>query len=366
MASAIGTAVVDSFAAWNAYRILGGIGGGLASMVSPMYIAEIAPARNRGLLVTINQLSMVLGAFASALVAWRISVGLESHHWRWMFASECPAVLIFLVGLPFIPRSPRWLAQQHRFDEARDVLATIAGEEHAASEIRQIQAVIREKMPSVGDLFQRRLRPALIVAIALAAFQQFCGVSTMTLYAPTLFEAAGIVSSSDAILGTVILRVWNTACTIFALFAVDRLGRRPLLLWGLVGMGVGQTLMGVSFQFDLPATWLLAAMFLGEGAYIVSLAPLAWLIMSEIFPTDLRARGMALAALVLQSSAYVVGFTFPVLKSRFEELWNLPGLVFWLFALVCLSAYVFCLKMVPETRGRTLEEITAGWDVSFK
>ena len=362
MLSAIGTAWVDSFVAWNAWRILGGIGGGIASVVSPMYIAEIAPARIRGLLVTINQLAIVLGALASAVVAWAISISLEADQWRWMFASECPAVLVFLAGLPFIPLSPRWLVQGRRTDEAHAVLTTIGGTEHADRELSQIQETMSEQMSPLAALFERRIRPALIIAVALAAFQQFCGVSTLTLYAPTLFESAGITSSSDAILGTVILRIWNLSCTVFALLVVDRLGRRPLLLWGLVGMAVGQILMGVSFQFDLPAGWLLTAMFLGEGAYIVSLAPLAWLIMSEIFPTDLRARGMALAALVLQASAYAVGTAFPIVRDEFEKQLGQPGLVFWIFALVCIIAFVFCQKMVPETKGTSLEDIAALWD----
>lgn len=362
--SAIGTAFPIGFFDWNVYRILGGIGGGLAMMVSPMYIAEIAPANRRGLLVTINQLAIVLGAFLSAVAAHFIAVRTDESvdtAWRWMLGSECVPIIPFVIGLYFIPRSPRWLVEQNRIEEARAVLTKIDGPEHADRELREIDETLHMETGSFSELFQKGVLTATFIAFMLAAFQQICGQSVMTFYAPELFVAAGEGSKTGAILNTVILRIWDTGWTVFALLTIDRFGRRPLLLWGIAGMALAQFIYGIVFQLGLSSKILLLVMFLGEASYLVSLAPIAWLIMSEIFPTRIRARGMMVATLGLQGMAFAVNWAFPVINEFFTERFGMPGGLFWVFGVVCLLAGLFSYKMVPETKGKSLEEIAKFW-----
>ncbi len=387
--SAVWTAIPRTFFDWNVFRIVGGIGGGLAMMVSPMYIAEIAPADRRGQLVTLNQLAIVLGAFLSAVVAYLIAENvkataileitgqtaaapgtsltaegnllvdehLNATAWRWMLGSECIPIIPFVIGLLFVPRSPRWLVQQNREDEARRVLTRIGGPEYAERELVDISATPHKEKGQLRELFQPGIRWALLIAVGLSIYQQLGGQSSMTLYAPTLFEDAGVGSKEKAILYTVILRIWNTACTILALLMVDKLGRRPLLIWGLAGMSLSHFLYGIGFQNDMDAKFLLGVLFLGEAAYIMSIAPIAWLVISEIFPTRLRAKGVMVSALFLQVFAYLVNFLFPIVKDYFEER-SLPGGLFWAFSFICFTAVLFSWKFVFETKGKSLEEIT--------
>ena len=364
LGSALGTTFPGTYLMWNIYRIIGGVACGLAMMISPMYIAEIAPPRKRGLLVTCNQLAMMLGALLSAIVCYYISKKISgTEQWRWMFASVCPPMVFFAVGLLFIPRSPRWLIQKGRIEDARRVLTMIDGPEHAERELREIEGAVHVEQGGYAELFSPNLRMALIIAVALAVYQQICGVSTLTFYAPSIFEAAGIGSKSDAILQTIILRIWDTGTTLFAFFMVDRLGRRPLLLWGALGMALGQIIMGFSVQWNLSAKALLAAMFLGEGSYTLSLAPLAWLIMSEIFPTRVRAKGMMLASLLMQIAAYLVNLTFQLELDFFKDKVGIPGMPYWIFAVICISSVVFSYFFVPETKNKTLEEISASLSI---
>jgi sugar porter (SP) family MFS transporter len=362
--SAMGTAFPVGFMDWNLYRIMGGVAAGLAMLVSPMYIAEVSPANRRGLLVTMNQLAIVLGAFLSAVAAHYIAVktgeSVETA-WRWMLASAVVPIVPFIIGLLFIPESPRWLIQKNRLAEAKAILVRIDGPAHADQEMSEIESGLHEETGSFAELFQKGIRFALLIAVMLAAFQQLCGQSCMTFYAPNLFVEAGEKTKTGAIMDTVILRTWNTAWTIFALLTVDRFGRRPLLMWGISGMGIAQLIYGVVFQLNLSAKYLLIAMFLGEATYMISLAPIAWLVMSEIFPNRIRARGMMVAALVLQVTGGAVNWLFPVLKEFFSTRYGLPGGLFWIFSLICLSALLFVYKFVPETKGKSLEEIADSW-----
>ena len=358
-----GSTFADTLPVWNAYRVLGGVGAGLAAMVSPLYISEIAPARRRGLLVTVNQMAIVLGAFLSNVVAYVIAreYGAQPDCWRWMFASAGPPVALFLVGLFFVPRSPRWLVMKNQPEEARAVLTRVGGRAHAEEELQAITASLSEETGGFGELFQPGIRMALTIAVGLALFQQLAGVSTLINYAPTVFQNAGIKSEEAAIGNTVILRVWDIGWTLFAIFYVEKLGRRPLLLVGVLGMALGQLLMGLNFFYSLPPLFTLVVFFVCLAAYDVSLAPLAWLIMSEIFPTRVRARGMAVAALFMQLSGMGLGQVFPPLIESFREWFGTEAGVFWIFCGFCLAAFAFSYSLVPETRGRTLEQIAEWW-----
>jgi len=357
--SAVGAALAGGIAAFDACRFLGGVGVGLSSVVSPMYIAEIAPARLRGRLVTINNLAIVVGSFAAILVAYGLAGRNIPAGWRWMFASQLVPVLGLIVGLCFVPNSPRWLAEAGRFTEAATILTRVNGARQAAVELKEIRESLESDHGAWRDLFRVGTRRAVLIAAGLACFQQLTGASILFAYAPEVLRNAGFVRQADAIGATVFLQLWNIVATLVAVWLVDRVGRRPLLLTGVAGMGAGLACLGAGFQFNLSPLHLLLLFLAAIGMYLVSLAPLAWLIMSEIFPTRLRGKAMALAGFVLWGSCYLGLQLFPMLRAYFTDHFHNMAGVFYLYAGVCVLAFVFCLRMAPETKGRTLEEISA-------
>ena len=266
-----------------------------------------------------------------------------------------------LAGLFFVPRSPRWLVMKNQPEEARAVLTRVGGRAHADEELRAIADSLAQESGGFAELFQPGIRMALLIAVGLALFQQLGGVSTLIGYAPTVFKEAGVTSSTEAIGNTVVLRVWDIGWTLFAIFYVEKLGRRPLLLWGVAGMALGQFLMGLNFYYGWRPVMTLVVFFLCEAAYDVSLAPLAWLIMSEIFPTRIRASGMAVAALFMQLSGMALGQLFPPMIERFKAQFGTAAGAYWLFCGFCLAAFAFSYYLVPETKGRTLEQIAEFW-----
>ena len=358
---ATGTALAGGIAAFDACRFLGGLGVGLSSVVSPMYIAEIAPARLRGRLVTINNLAIVAGSFVAILVAYSLARSNLAGSWRWMFASQIVPVLGLMAGLYFVPNSPRWLAQAGRFGEASQILERVNGSAQAAVELEAIRQSLESESGTWRELFQTGMRRAVFIAAGLACFQQVTGASILFAYAPEVLRNAGFVRQADAIGATVFLQLWNILATLLAIWMVDRVGRRPLLLVGVAGMFVGLASLGLGFEFNLSAFHLLLLMLVAIGMYLVSLAPLTWLIMSEIFPTRLRGKAMALASFVLWVSFYLGVQLFPVLRNYFTNHFHNMAGVFYLFAGVCVIAFVFCFRVVPETNGRTLEEIAGSW-----
>jgi len=359
--SAVGTALPRTFFEWNLYRILGGVGVGLSMIVCPMYIAEIAPARKRGMLVMMYQIAQVVGAFLSNVAAWGIA-GIENiAHWRWMFATECIAIGPFLIALTFIPESPRWLIQRNRTKEARDILTRVDGPEHAERELEEISDSIAQESGTFSELFEPGIRVALLVAVVLGVSQSLSGVSTVIFYAPTIFMEAGIALETEALKQTIILVVWNIACTVCALLIVDRLGRRPMLLCGSFGMALGQLFMGISFQLDLSPYYLMASMFLAIGSFIFSLASIFWVMLSEIFPNRIRARGMMVTVFIMSIAGMGLNLMFKTMLSYFEGAFGSKAGPFWIFAVVCLAAHAFIYFKVPETKGKSLEEIERFW-----
>jgi sugar porter (SP) family MFS transporter len=360
-ACAVGTALAGGIAAFDAFRFLGGVGVGLSSVVSPMYIAEIAPARLRGQLVTINNLAIVAGSFVAILVAYGLARSNLAGSWRWMFASQIVPVLGLMAGLCFVPNSPRWLAQAGRFSEASEILVRVNGAGPAAIELKAIRESLQSDSGSWRDLFQVGTRQAVFIAAGLACFQQLTGASILFAYAPEVLRNAGFVRQTDAIGASVFLQLWNIVATLLACWMVDRVGRRPLLLVGVAGMCGGLACLGLGFQFNLSAIHLLLLLLVAIGMYLISLAPLAWVIMSEVFPTRLRGKAMALAGFILWVSFYLGVQIFPVLRDYFTKHFHNMAGVFYIYAGVCVLAFVFCLRMVPETKGRTLEEIAGFW-----
>lgn len=354
---AVGTAMPATITQFNALRFLGGVGVGLASVVSPMFIAEMSPPRIRGALVTINQLAVVVGLAVAVVVSYFLSFG---DHWRWMLASNAAPVPLFLVGLLLMPESPRWLVQQRRDGEALRTLTLIDGRASAEGEMR----AIAETVGTDGrwrELVQPGTRYALGIACALAIFQQITGASILTMYMPIIFQDAGFFDPSDAILQNVIMSAWYIVCTVAALLVVDRIGRRPLLLVGTAGMALGMMLLGGLFHARATGMYVVLTMFLVMGAYLISLAPLVWLIMSEIFPNRLRGKAMAVASVFVWTASFLTANYFPPLVDHFKNAYGTPAMAFCLYAIVSAVAFIFIWCVVPETKGRTLEELGNLW-----
>jgi MFS transporter, SP family, arabinose:H+ symporter len=359
-AAAVGTAFAGNLVQFNAFRILGGLGVGIASVSSPMYLAEVAPARIRGRLVTCYQLAVVTGGLASIVVSYWLA---PSGNWRWMFAAQVIPSCALLFGLLLAPESPRWLVEKGRQPEALRIMTRISGSREAEIEIEAISRslAVPGETGRMSELFRPGTRVALLIAVSLAVLQQWTGAGTLFLYAPVIFQKAGFYKAQDALMQTILLNVWNLICTLVAFWLVDRVGRRPLLLTGIAGMAAGFVGMGAVFKFGLSGGYVLGIMLVCVGTYAISLGPLPWLIMSEIFPTRLRGKAMAIGSLSVWLALFVANQAFPPLVSDLEKKFGTPALAFWVFAAVCCVAFVFAWQMVPETKGKTLEEIARSW-----
>ena len=356
--SAVGTAFPQNMVQFNAFRIAAGVGIGMASVVSPMYIAEIAPARNRGRLISLNQFCIVIGAMTSYGVAYLFS---DSGNWRFMFASALVPSLAFLIGLVFVPESPRWLAQKDRLDEARDILTKIDGAENADAEIVAITQTLSTESGGWGELFRPGIRMALLVGTSLCLLQGWTGGTAINFYAPMIFQQAGFSRPSDALLLTLLMNGTSFICTVFTLLAVDRIGRRPLLLIGTAGMAMGEALLGLSLHTGHTGMPTVLALFLSNLFYQISIAPLAWMILSEIFPTRARANGQAVGTFAIWIGTYTSNQFLGPLMGYFEKAFGSTAGAFWVFAAVCALTCAFSRRFVPETKGRTLEEIARFW-----
>ncbi len=340
------------------WRFIGGMGVGLASTVSPMYIAEISPAQLRGRLVVVNQLAIVIGLSTSVLATYWLSFG---GHWRWMFASEALPILFLMIGLALVPESPRWLAAAGDYGKSLGVLARINGRSQAERELREIRAELGEETGGFAELFRPGIRLALVIGVVLMVFSQINGVNMILLYTPTLFMEAGITAASDAILNSVYIDGWITFCTVIAFWLTRTFGRRPILIWGTIAMAVGHLLMFLQFAWRLPTIFTLAAMLVPTGAFTLTLAPLSWVVLSEIFPNRIRGKAMSIATFAMFASSYVTVNVFPIVLDAFRERFGQPGGTFLIFAGICLMCSWFVWRTLPETRDKTLEEIGASW-----
>lgn len=358
--SAVWSAFPHNLSEFALARIIGGIGVGIASMASPLYIAEVAPARMRGRLVSINQLAIVFGMLVVYLVnaaiasptddAWNISTG-----WRWMFASETLPAVVFLLLLILLPESPRWLSKQGRSDEALAILTRVGGSEHARREAEEIRDALAHETGSISQLFLPGMRVPLAIAVVLAILQQVTGINVVLYYAPEIFKSTGL-ASHQAISDTVVVGAVNMLFTVVAIGLVDRLGRKPLLLIAATGMGVSLFALGAAYltgRFEGRGVLLLVLLYV--ASFAVAMGPVVWVVMSEIFPTRIRGRAMSIATVCLWVACFVVSQTFPFLLEK------LAGSCFFLYAAMCVLTFVFVAWFVPETRGRTLEDIERGW-----
>jgi sugar porter (SP) family MFS transporter len=356
--STAGSALAPGIVSFAVWRFIGGIGVGLASTVSPMYIAEVAPAKMRGRLVIVNQLAIVIGLSLSVYVTYLLSFG---GHWRWMFATQGVPVLLFLLGLFLVPESPRWLAAMARTPQALKVLARVNGRAHAEQELKDILDELGDETGGFSELWRPGVRTAVAIGIALMVFSQINGVNMILLYTPTLFMEAGLTSAPEAILNSVIITVWITVCTIIAFWLTRQFGRRPILIVGTLAMACGHVLMFLNFAFKLPAALTLAAMFVPTGAFTLTLAPLSWVVLSELYPNRVRGKAMSLAVGLMFLASYITVNLFPMILDRFKTAFGHPGGTFLIFMGICVACSLFVWRKLPETKDQTLEEIGRFW-----
>ncbi len=355
--SAIGTAVAPTVEVLIAGRIVVGIAIGIASFISPMYIAEISPARTRGSLVSINQLAVTIGIVVAYLVDYGLS---EIQGWRYMFGLAAVPSTILVLAMWRMPLSPRWLMSYDMEDKARAVLQRVRGTQDVADEMKDIRDDLAKQKGGVEDLFHPSLRMALIVGVGLAVFQQITGINTVIYYAPTIFEFAGFQTAGFSILATAGVGMVNVVFTIVAIRLMDKVGRRPLLLIGVAGQIVGLVILGVAFQLHqltaLVGYIAIISLAIYVGSFAIGLGPVFWLMISEIYPQKVRGAAMSIATIANWSLNLLVAVTFLTLVEALGR----PE-TFWLYAAIGVVAWVFIYRLVPETKGRSLEDIEEHW-----
>ncbi len=355
--SAIGAALPNSLNQFIAARLLAGVATGIASMVAPMYIAENSPPTMRGSLVTLNQLAIVSGILLAYLVNWAFAVS-GPNGWRWMFATAAAPAGALAIAMLFVPESPRWLIKENREEEALRVLQRISGPAHAAVEAGEIRLALREEAGSLLELLKPGLRMPLIIAVTLAVLQQITGVNTVLYYGAILFrEQVGERNAASAIGMNVGVGLVNAVGTLIAIAAIDRLGRKPLLLTSCAGMAVSLTWMSIAFRITPPPViWILIAIFCYVFSFAIGMGPAVWVLMSELFPTRVRGRAMAVATVSLWLGCLLLTSTFLTLVDAIGATGT-----FLLYAAISVFSFVFIWRVTPETKGRTLEEIEHFW-----
>lgn len=350
---AIGAAVAVNVSLVVLFRFMIGIAIGVASYTAPLYISEISPSEARGALVSLNQLMITCGIVVSYLVDYMLA---GDHSWRWMFALGALPAIVLIVGMIALSESPRWLVSRNRIEEAKNVLIHIRDTSDVDAELNSIKNSIEPKKASWKEVMEPWVRPALFVGIALAFFQQVTGINTIIYYAPTIFEFAGFESHKVSILATAGVGVVNVLMTLVAIWFLDRLGRKPLLYIGLVGMAISLGVLGFAFNAPEIAAHLKMITVLSVICYIasfaVSLGPIFWLIIAEIYPLKIRGRAMSIATVANWGFNMIVASTFLTLTEKLGK-----GGAFWFYAAVCIAGIVFCYLFVPETKGCTLEKI---------
>ena len=477
--SAIGTALAKELAPFIFWRMVGGIGVGLASVISPMYIAEIAPASLRGRLVVVNQLTIVLGLFLSVLVTYLLAGSatfvpsdiqnadalvqavrqdmqsegsnpgkrlvevltkeerqhllggqaddvaaalnsvlanqdfyqdtsfaqtalvdkaqrflerdlktmpplqlemlnrmlLESAYpefvsksfiasganWRWMFASEIFFILAFTIGLALVPNSPRWLAMKSRHDDAWKVLVKVNGARQAEAELESIQQELGKESGAMKELFLPGIRIAVLIGVMLIIFQQINGVNAIFIYSPTIFMDAGLTSESGAILRSVYLYSWIIVCTSVSFWLIGKFSRRGILIYSVAGIAFGHLLMAVNFIFEMPPLFALGVIFWSAACFTLGLAPLGWVVLSEIFPNRIRGKAMSLACFLMFLCNFIDKQVFPVSLQFFSDRFGNPSGTYLIYSGICLCCVWFVWRFLPETKDKTLEEISEFW-----
>lgn len=355
--SSIGTGAFNSFIWFLISRFVGGIAIGMASGLSPMYIAEVAPASVRGKLVSLNQLTIVIGILAAQIVNWQLAgpdtAWNVAYGWRWMFWATAVPAGAFLVLAFFIPESPRWLMMKGRTVQAVSVLSRIGGLSYAESE-KESFAAGQDASGNEGGLrllFSRPFRHVLTVGIVVAVFQQWCGTNVIFNYAQEIFQGAGY-DVDNTFINIVITGIANLVFTFVAIFTVERLGRRVLMLIGAGGLAGIYLLLGACYYFEVEGIFMVVLVVLAIGCYAMSLGPVTWVLLSEIFPNKVRAVAVAVSTFALWIGSFTLTMTFPLLN----EAMGTYG-TFWIYTAICTAGFVYFIRSLPETKGKSLEQI---------
>lgn len=364
--SAVGTAVPRTLTTFILYRILGGLGVGAASIISPMYIAEISPARIRGRMVSINQFAIVSGFLVVYFVNYFIALqGDEAWNerlgWRWMFGSETLPALGLMILSFIVPESPRWLMKQGRADEALHILTRVDGAAYAQAELVEIREALTHEGGSLRQLFSPGMRIVLVIGIVLAVLQQVTGINVFLYFGTEIFKKMGSATNA-ALLQTIVVGVVNLTFTVVAIRMVDRIGRKPLMMIGSAGMGISLAGMGLAAYLQSTGLWMLLFILGYIACFALSVGPVTWVILSEIFPTRIRGRAMAVATVCLWIANYLVSQTFPMMD---QNPWLVEtfhrGFPFWLYGAFCVVLLLCVWRLVPETKGKSLEQIERHW-----
>lgn len=369
--SAVGTALATNFLWFNVYRIVGGVAMGIALNLSPMYIAEIAPPEKRGMMVTVNQLMIMIGVLLAQIINWQISLLDTSlpvnasneiiaqswnglYGWRWMFGVEAvPAALFFLLMF-FVPESVRWLVRNGQREKATAILDRIGGKEYAIHQVQEVELTLsKENVGHVNfkELLNSRVLKIIGIGVFLAFLQQWSGLNVVIYYASDIFQAAGY-NLKEMMLNIVVIGSVMVLSVFITLFTVDRLGRKTLLLVGTSSMAIIYGLIGYCFYASYNGVVIVLLVLANVMFYSFTLAPLLWVVLSEIFPNRIRGAAMSIAALAHWVGNFTLTYTFPAIKENLGWANN-----FWLYALICGVGFVVLLKVLPETKGKTLEEI---------
>ena len=367
--SAIGSGYAPTFMQFVIYRLIGGIGMGIASTISPMYIAEISPERIRGKLVSIQQLNIVIGILLAQLINYLI---LRSHPiadgvtgqalletwngqtgWRWMFAAEGIWAFLFFVFLFFVPNSPRWLCRIEKDDKAKNVLEKIGGSEYAKFYLADIKDTLKNShhLKEYAELIKPKMLKILLIGITIAVFSQWCGINVIFNYAHDIFKAAGY-DVSGVLFNLLIVGVTNFVFTIVAMATIDKLGRKKLILAGSITLGIAFVLVGACFHHQSQGVHVLVLVLLAIAFFASTIGPVTWVMISELFPNRIRGIATSIAVLSLWIANFVLALTFPSLNTYLG-----PAKTFWIYAGICFAGSLFIIFYVPETKQKTLEQI---------
>jgi len=355
------------------FRIIGGLGIGIASMNAPMYIAELSPAGIRGKMVTIYQMAIVAGFFIVFLVTFSIGGGQEEMYnlnrgWRVMFWSELAPSIIFFLLLFLVPKSPRWLMLRGREEESLKILSRIHGEEMARAEMQEIRESIDQDHGMVmKDIFKKSILPIILIGSVISGLQQFTGINAVLYYGADIFEKALGFGQKDVLAQQILLAGVNVAFTFLAMFSVDRWGRKPLVITGSVGMIIGFLMLGITLMTDQVGIVSLLGILFFVGSFAMSMGPIVWVMLSEMFPNSIRSIAMSIAVAVQWGCNYIVSQSFPMVvesEANAGEFWNgsLPYFIFIAFIAVIIW---FTIKYIPETKGKSLEQIEKVWEGKY-
>ncbi len=351
--SSLGMAFSTSLNVFLIMRFLAGVGVGMASILSPMYIAEVSPAAVRGRNVTINQLTIVIGILITNLVNYSLA-DKGSEPWRWMFGLGAIPSSLFFAGVLWLPESPRWLVKANKLQQAEENLLKIGNKQYAETTMQNIKSSLTGTgMQSYKAVFSKAVRPAVILGITLAVFQQFCGINIVFNYTSTIFASVG-ADLNRQLFETVAIGFVNLVFTFFAMWQVDKWGRRPLMLMGSLALSVLYILLALSLQYKWNAGFVSAFVLMAIAAYSTSLAPVTWVLISEIFPNKIRELASSVAIVSLWLAYFILVFTFPVLAEKLGTYGP-----FWMYSIICVFGFLFVKFKVKETKGKTLEELEA-------